>query len=304
MLNYFFKYLLLLTFMLIPLANASELAPANISALAQKKLAKLETSFNGKIGVYAINTNNNQIIAYRADERFPVQSTLKLMAVAALLKLSESNQDLLKEKINYTKKDLMSWSPVTSKYVTTGMTLEAMAEAAISYSDNPSINLILKKFGGPKFSTDFAHSIGNKTYNLADYDGADLNSNPSKETDTSTPRDMAISVQKLLLGSILAQPQRTQLITWMRNNTTGYKRIRAGVPSAWTVADKTGSGNYGIANDIGMVWSPSCKPIVLAIYTAHNKRDAPVRDDIVAATTTIVLDEFAKYDACFKVGQL
>lgn len=34
---------------------------ANISP-AQKKLAELEKSFDGKVGVYAINTQNNQII--------------------------------------------------------------------------------------------------------------------------------------------------------------------------------------------------------------------------------------------------
>jgi beta-lactamase class A len=29
----------------------------------------------------------------------------------------------------------------------------------------------------------------------------------------------------------------------MKNNTTSYKRMRAGVPIGWVVADKTGSGS-------------------------------------------------------------
>ncbi len=53
-------------------------------------------------------------------------------------------------------------------------------------------------------------------------------------------------------------------------------------------------------NDIGIMWSPLCKPIVLAIYTVQNKPDAKIRDDIVASTTSIVMDEFAKNDASFK----
>ena len=76
--------------------------------------------------------------------------------------------------------------------------------------------------------------------------------------------------------------------------------MRAGVSVGWTVADKTGSGDYGIANDIGILWSPSCKPIVLAVYTLRNKQDAKSQDDIVAATTSTVLETFAKHDACFK----
>lgn len=268
---------------------------------AQEQLAELEKSFDGKIGVYALDTNNNQTIAYRADERFPVQSTMKLIGVSALFKQSDHDKNLLQEKIHYTKDDLIVWHPVTGKYITSGMTLAALAEAAMSYSDNTAIDLIIKKLGGPKSITDFAHSIGNKTFNVEHYDG-DLNANPKNTQDTSTPKDMAISVQRLTLGNILTSPQRTQLITWMRNNTTGYKRIRAGVPIGWVVAEKTGGGfgDYGIANDIGVMWSPLCKPIVLSIYTVQNKQNSTSRDDIVASTTRIIFDELAKKDKCFK----
>jgi beta-lactamase class A len=268
------------------------------SRKSQELLQKLESNFNGKIGVYAIDTNNNQIIAYRANERFPMQSTFKLIAVSALLQQSNNDRKRLKEKIHYTEGDLISWHPITGKYVKSGMSLEKLSEAAITYSDNPAINLIIKKLGGPKFITDFAHSLGNKTFNLVHYE-PNLNSNPKYRDDTSTPKDMAISVKKLTLGNVLAKPQREQLVTWMMNSTTSYKRMRSGVPIAWVVADKTGSGD-GIANDIGIMWSPVCKPIVVAIYTVGNKQDAKSRDDILATTTKIILDEFAKNDPCFK----
>jgi beta-lactamase class A len=81
------------------------------------------------------------------------------------------------------------------------------------------------------------------SFNVKHYDG-DLNENPNKKDDTATPKDMAISVQKLTLGNVLTQPQRMLLVTWMRNNTTGYKRIRAGTPIGWVVAEKTGGGLY------------------------------------------------------------
>ncbi|MBA2711606.1 MAG: class A beta-lactamase [Tatlockia sp.] len=270
-----------------------------VSNTIQENLGKLEKQFTGKIGVYGINTNNNQVIQYRSSERFPVQSTFKLIGVAALLKQSEKNKSLLQEKIYYTENDLVFWHPITGKYMANGMTLEALSEASISYSDNSAINLIMKKLGGPKFITEFAQSIGNTTFNIKHYE-SNLNSDPKKDDDTSTPKDMAISLQKLTLGNSLAKLQQTKLITWMKNNTTSYKRIRAGVPIGWTVADKTGSGDYGIANDIGIMWSPMCKPIVLAIYSVQNKPNAKGKDDIVASVTKIIFDEFAKNDPCFK----
>lgn len=264
----------------------------------QIKLENLEKMFDGKIGVYAIDTNNNKIFAYHANDRFPVQSTFKLIGVSALLNLCHKNKNVLQEKIHYTKDDLVFWHPVTGKYVTDGMTLKALSEAAISYSDNTAINLIMKRIGGAQSIANFARAIGNNTFNVEHYE-SELNSNPKDKHDTSTPKDMAVSLQKLTLGNILIQPQRKQLVAWMKNNTTGYKKIRAGVPHGWVVADKTAGGSYGISNDLGIMWSPVCRPIVLAIYTVRNKHDAKGRDDIVASTTNIVLNEFAKTNPCF-----
>lgn len=281
--------------------NSVQAPPVSTRAAepAAKQLEDLEHTFDGKIGVYAINTSNGETIAHRGDERFPLQSTIKFMGVAALLKQSDTDSNLLQEIVHYSQNDLIAWSPITRKNIAGGMTLEALSEAAISYSDNAAINLIMKRLGGPTAVAQFAHSAGNQTYNVEHYD-EQLNSDPTSGVDTSTPSDMATSVQKLTLGDGLTPPQQAQLIGWMQNNTVGYKRIRAGVPLGWTVADKTGSGDYGIANDIGVLWSPYCKPIILAIYTVQNQRDAKRREDIVASTTSIVLDQFAKQDHCFE----
>ncbi len=265
----------------------------------EDQFKQLEKQFGGKIGVYAINTNNGQIIAYRDQERFPVQSTLKLMGVAALLKASDADQSLLQEKIHYTPADLTPWHPITGKYLGTGMTLEALSEAAITYSDNPAMNLIMKKLGGPAAITNFAHSIGNSSFCIEHEEGS-LNSNPNSMQDTATPRDMAMSVRQLMLGTILSSAQKEQLTTWMKNNTTGYKRMRAGVPLGWAVADKTGSGEYGVANDIGILLPPACKPVVLAIYTARNKPNAERKEEVIASATHLVLDDLAQNDACLR----
>ena len=103
------------------------------------------------------------------------------------------------------------------------------------------------------------------------------------------------------LQSGLASPQRKQLVTWMKGNTTGDTRIRAGVPKGWIVADKTGAGDdYGISNDIGIIWPPSCAPIVIAIYSVHNNKNTTRRDDIIASATRLVINEFAQTDGCVK----
>lgn len=292
------KYVLLvITVMLCINTTVFANSEQNESMQIQEKLRDIEKDIDGKIGVYALDTNSNKVIAYRANERFPTQSTMKLMVVSNLLKRSEKDKNILREKIHYTKKDLIFWGPVTRRNVTNGMTFEELAEAAMSYSDTPAANLITKKLGGPEAIINFSRSIGNNTYNLTHYDGY-LNSSPESNEDTSTPKDMAISIQKLALGNILPTLQKEKLITWLRNNTVGYKRIRSGTPPGWVVAEKTGTGDFGVANDVGILWSPRCKPIVLAIYTVRNKKEAERREDIIASATTMIMNTFSKSDSC------
>jgi beta-lactamase class A len=299
------KYSLLLTAITVTVINicmpsfaasTQQIKPASIA----RKLAELETSFDGRIGILTINTANNQRIQYRADERFPIQSTFKVMAVSAILKQSMTDKHFLQQKVTYKKQDLVFWSPITEKHLADGMTISELCAAAMMYSDNTATNLIVKKLGGPSAVTAFARSIGDNTFRIDSWE-PELNSNPSDPRDTSTLTAMEKSLQKLTLGNVLASPQREQLITWMKGNTTGDTRIRAGVPKGWIVADKTGAGDdYGISNDIGIIWPPSCAPIVVTIYSVHNKKDTTRRDDVIASATRMLINEFAQTDKCVK----
>lgn len=263
-------------------------------------LRKIEKTFDGKLGVYAIDTNNGKVISYRGDEMFPMLSTFKLIAVSALLKSSDEGKLSLSESIKYTKDDMVPWHPITVKYLDKGsMTLNELADAAMRYSDNTATNLISYKLGGLGTVNSFARSIGNRSFNMKNYE-SDLNSNPKIHDDSSTPREMALSTHKLLLGDVLSKKSRQILHNWMERNTTGNNKIRAGLPDGWSAAEKTGGGFYGAVNDIGIVWSNACKPIVLAIYSVQNKKDAEYRHDILASATKEVLNKFSKDNSCFK----
>ena len=65
---------------------------------AKKQLNNLEYLFDGKIGIFALNTANQQTIHHRSKERFPLQSTFKLIAVTAILKKSETGPKLYSKK--------------------------------------------------------------------------------------------------------------------------------------------------------------------------------------------------------------
>ena len=257
----------------------------------QKDLAKLESSSGGRIGLFAINTANNTIIQYRANERFPLCSTSKVMAVVAMLKQSMKNSHLLQQKIVYTQKevDASGYAPETSKHMTEGMTIGALCAAAITQSDNLAMNLLLQQLGGPEAVTQFARSIGDTTYRL-DRIEPELNTAiPGDLRDTTTPAAMGYSLQRLLLGDVFHFSQRQQLIFWLKNNKTGDARIRAGVPKGWLVGDKTGTGSYGTTNDIAIIWPPKQAPIIVVIYFTQHEKNALPRDQVIASATRLIL---------------
>lgn len=267
-----------------------------------KELKTLEHKLDGEIGLYAIDTNSGKIISYRGNQTFPFESTFKLMGVAALLHYNQS-KPVLQKRLFIKPEQLVMWHPISGLYINQKVSLQTLAEGAISYSDNTAINMIIRELGGLDKINHFARMVGNNTFNLKHYE-VNLNSNPNNNEDSSTPKDMALSLQNILLGNVLSEHNKQLLFQWMRNNTTGYGRIRAGVPLGWAVADKTGSGSYGVANDIGLVWSPSCKPIILSIYTHQNKQAAIAQDDVIAKVTQMALEKFSKYDSCFDATNL
>ncbi|KTD30169.1 MULTISPECIES: class A beta-lactamase [Legionella] len=280
----------------------AEIQKSAESVSINQKLSQLESSSGGRIGVYAINTANNTHLGYRATERFPMACTSKVMGVAAVLKKSMKDKSLLAQKITYTKSDLTNWAPITEKNLNTGMSVKALCAAAISYSDNTAMNLLLKQLGGVKGMNAFARTIHDDMFQQThDWPGEAMSGGQHNSDDSSTPAAMANSLKRLAFTDVLAKPQRELLLTWLRANTTGNSRIRAGVPQGWLVGDKTGSGfYYGTTNDIAIIWPPKCAPIVMAVYYTSNNKEAPKRGDIVASATRIILDEFAQRDSCLE----
>jgi beta-lactamase class A len=277
-------------------ALLSAAAPASLAAMGHgttaqtwKGLAELEAATGGRIGVAGLNTANGRTVEHRADQRFPFCSTFKLITASAILQRSVTDPELLGRRIDYGKQDLVPYSPITSQHAGQGMTVSAICAAALQYSDNTAANLMIRLLGGTGAVTDFARSIGDERFRLDRWETALNDAVPGDPRDTSTPAAMLADLRLATLGGFLPAPRRAQLVTWMKGCTTGFKRIRAALPAGWIVADKTGTGDYGTANDIAVVWPPGRPPIILAVYTTQEKQNAPSNDATVAAAARLAL---------------
>lgn len=255
---------------------------------ANGKFVEIEKKFDARLGVYAIDTGTNQIISYRSDERFAYASTFKALAAGVVLQQTPIAK--LDEVIPYIKDDLVTYSPITEKHVGTGMTLRELCDATVRYSDNTAGNLILQKLGGPKGFEKALNQIGDNVTKPSRFETELNEAIPGDIRDTSTPKALATSLKAFTVDNVLPTNKRDILKDWLKRNTTGDKLIRTGAPKGWEVGDKTGAGGYGTRNDIAIVWPPNRDPIVIAILSSRDKKDALYNEELIAQAANITLN--------------
>jgi beta-lactamase class A len=281
--------------LLVPLAGCGRtegsgpVPPTAAGSDVQARFADLETRFDTRLGLHAVDTGTGRELAHRPDERFPLCSTFKVLAVAAML--AGTPPWHLRTRVRYAAGDVVDASPVTAEHVTDGLTVAELCGAALRYSDNTAGNLLLDGIGGPDAVTAFARSLGDDVTRL-DRRETELNSAiPGDERDTTSPRAIAADLRELVLGARLEVADRTLLTNWMVRNTTGGTRIRAGLPADWGIGDKTGAGRYGTVNDIAVAWPPGRAPIVLAVLSTRNGEEEKGDDAVIVEAARIVAAE-------------
>ena len=258
-------------------------APGFAPGLAAE-LSRIEAESGGRLGVAVLDALTGMGAGHRTDERFPMCSTFKPLAAAAVLKRVDAGDERLDRRIAFEVGDIVVNSPITKERVGgAGMSLAELCEAAMTVSDNTAGNLMLVSLGGPQGLTAYARSLGDTVTRL-DRIEPDLNEAvPGDPRDTTTPAAMLSNLRALALGSALSPKSRDQLIAWLNGNKTGDTRLRANLPNGWRVGDKTGSGERGTTNDVGLVWPPQRAPIIVAIYLTETAATGERRNATLAA---------------------
>lgn len=277
------------------LASAAARAEAPDQARLQAELAKIEASSGGRLGVAIRDTATGMTVGHREKQRFPICSTFKFLAAAAVLKRVDMHQENLDRRIVFSRKDLVHYSPVTEQRTGgEGMTVAEICDAAVAMSDNSAGNLLLRSLGGPSGITLFTRSLGDNMTRLDRWETDLGEATPGDPRDTTTPASMLNNLQKLLVDkTTLSEPSQAQLLEWLVACKTGDNRLRAKLPKDWRVGDKTGSGNHGSANDVAILMPPDRAPILVAVYLTQTDASPSDRDAAIAEVGHLIASAIA-----------
>ncbi len=256
------------------------------------ELAALEERYNTSIGLFGLNTASQRALAFRADDMFATCSTFKAYVAAQILQQDQRGELRLTDTVYIDPSAAVPVaSPVTEPHIGGRMPLSELCAAAVRHSDNTATNLMLAMLGGPASVTAFARSVGDDRTSMVRWETELNTAYPGDPRDTTSPRAMGTGFLTMLTGDVLDAPHRAQLQEWMRTIVTGDRRIRAGLPPGWSIADKTGSGDYASTNDIGVASGPHGERLVLAVMTRSRSDDpnAVASETLIADVTRLAV---------------
>lgn len=265
-----------------------------ISCIAQSQMAaaaedpiiwaarQAEIQLDARIGLAIQDTGSGANWNYNADERFPMASTFKVLACAALLARSDAGDLDTNRRVPIVQTDLVTYSPETEAWVGQEVTLETLCSATMRTSDNTAANKVLEALGGPEAVTTFLRSIGDEVTRLDRWE-TDLNeATPGDPRDTTSPAAMANSLRNLILGEALSPMSRKTLTEWLVDNEVGGPLLRAGIPDDWLIGDRTGAGGHGSRGVVAVIWPPEHAPVVAVIYIKQTEASMDLRNEAIA----------------------
>ena len=253
--------------------------------------AEIEAAHGGRLGVAVLDTGRGWRAGYREDERFPLCSTVKVLAVAAILARVDAGTEALERPVAYGPGDLLSYAPVTRKALESGggpLSVSELCAAALVWSDNTAANLLVARLGGPEALTAWLRGTGDPLTRLDRTEPTLNTAIPGDPRDTTTPAAMRATLARILLGPVLSPPSRARLEGWMAACQTGFRRLRAGLPTDWPVGDKTGSGENGTVNDVAILRPPGRAPVIAAVYITGATAPAEACDAAYAAIGRLI----------------
>ena len=246
-------------------------------------VAATEKRLDARIGLAVYDYQSGRRWEYNANDRFPITSTFKALACAAVLARVDAGAEDLERVVIVRASDLVPYAPVTERRLgEPGMTLHELCDATMSTSDNVAANLILRSLGGPEGLTGFARRIGDSVTRLDRWETGLNEARPGDLQDTTTPNAMLQNLQRLLFGDVLSTDSRRQLEDWLEGNKVGGPLIRAGLPDDWRIGDRTGAGGYGSRSIIAVIWPPGQRPVLVALYITETRASLDERNAAIA----------------------
>lgn len=211
------------------------------------------------------------LVTYRAHQRFPTASTIKLLIMTTAFAAEEAKPGALQRTIVFHRSSLIGGSDFLSGVADgTRFTVAQLIVPMIRLSDNTASNLLIEHFGIAAINAVGARA--GMTHTRLARQFLDYSAIAHHNENVSTPADMGHLLYLIEsgaregVGTIVSTRHCRRMVAIMLGQTD-RDGIPAALPRGTPVANKTGEID-GTRNDVAIVEPYGDSPFVIAIMTA------------------------------------
>ena len=304
-------------------------------AALQSALDQLVSDYGEPVGVAVNDVSKGWIASVKGQDSFPQQSVSKLwVALTALDAIDQGRMSLDQDVVLWPSDGSVFNQPISHQVTEAGYrtTVGNLMRRALIGSDNAANDKLMGLVGGPnaihdmlarkalsgiKLAEDEKHLqariIGlTWSQDLSPYGAfeAARAALPREDRDAAmatyladpydgaSPEGIVTALAALHRGELLSKAATEIMLETMAKATTGPRRLKGGLPSGWSIAHKTGTGQdfrgsaIGI-NDVGLITAPDGHTYAVAVMMRRTERRNEDRLELMQAVTRAVVAAWA-----------
>ncbi len=293
-------------------ANTNSSAPsptATPNEILTAELRKIAEDAQGKVGIHAVLLETGETVSLNADERFAMQSVVKVPISMAVMKKVEAGELTLDQKITIGTDELVPsrmHSPFRDKNPNGGeATVRELIELAVSVSDGTAADVLQRVAGGAEGVQNHIVSLGIDGMKVRYTHKEFSNDNERQFDNWATPKAAVQLLDSLWKQKGTAEPgneskeKELLLLSYMYETPTGPNRLKGSLPKGTPVAHKTGTsgtvdGVTAATNDVGIVTMPDGRQFIIAVFVGNSPADDKTRESVIAKSAKKVWDAWVK----------
>ncbi|HEX7887495.1 MAG TPA: serine hydrolase [Phenylobacterium sp.] len=310
-------------------------APPAPAAL-QARLNELAAAYGEDVGIAVTDVATGWTAGVDQARAYPQQSVSKLWVAIAVMKAADDGRLDPDGTVTLTDADRsVFFQPVAYRIGAKGYAtpISDLLRRALVESDNAANDKLMRELGGPDgvaatlrdmgltgvkvgaYERDLQASTAGLVWQ-ADY-GVGWNFQAAREAlpmatrqaamdayladplDGVAPAEITTALAALARGELLSAASTERLLGLMAQARTGPRRLKGGLPSGWSIAHKTGTGqdfrgaSVGI-NDVGLITAPDGHVYAVAVMMRRTRQSVPARLAFMQSVTRAVADEWVR----------
>jgi beta-lactamase class A len=301
-------------------------------AALQARLTELAQAYGEPVGVAVTDIDEGWVSSVMGDQPFPQQSVSKLWVAITILDAIDHGRLTLDQSVMMWPQDRSVFNQPISYQITDAgyaTTIRSLMHHALINSDNAANDKLMSLAGGAPAVLDMIRRKSLEGVKLAedekhlqahiaglvwspelspygafdaarsrlphDVREAAMDAYIAAPYDGASPVGIVSGLAALKRGELLSKDSTAVILDIMAKCKTGPRRLKGGLPSDWTIAHKTGTGqdfkgaSIGI-NDVGLITAPDGKTYAVAVMLQRTHKATPARLELMQAVTKAVVD--------------